>query len=645
MVASRTVTVGRVGLRHAAYVVGGVAVVWRRWWSNRTRADRMARTAEAAGNGELVKYWHEQARADRESRLKSYTVLTELPLRAARGVFVAAVVWFLLLLVLGVVMVVAGGSNPFAPVLAFARFVAWCWWAATAGWAGAVLFAVTVTVAAFWRVGRQAEAAPAWLAATPAIPVRDDTVTPSRVVLAFRELGIAPLRNAIRDMEDGGANMLSPIAIAGCGVEVDVTLPPVGVTTLDVLNRRRKLAENLDRHEHEVHLSVAPSPPRTVRVWAADTGALDEPVGPSPLVYDETLRGDYRRGRAPWGVDLRGDPVGISLYQRHVLMVGLSNQGKTASLRALALWLALDKAVEFRVADLKGAGDWAMFSGIATVLIEGPTDEDVMAATEMLEDGVTEMARRLRDGGPFSPLVLVVDEAQVAYMCPAKDETGRPYGGSKNTSRFLTAVRKLQNQGRAVDVTLWQGTQNPTNQNLPVLAREGAHLRVSTAVGTEEQSRMALGDKAVDGGAAPHLLRAGLDKGMVVVAGDGAPLADGQASATVRTHFIDGPDAEIIARRAVKLRGPVTPFEIESPRDLLQDVHEVLGEDDKQRARIVADRLRETGYRCYRDINGQRLVERFAEVGVIVEPGQGRHYWVLASKVLRALDERAGVYQ
>ena len=75
------------------------------------------------------------------------------------------------------------------------------------------------------------------------------------------------------------------------------------------------------------------------------------------------------------------------------------------------------------------------------------------------------------------------------------------------------AARKIHNQGRAVNVLLWQGTQDPTDQNLPKLVREGAHIRASLALGTESQARMALGDKAVDGGAAPHLLRPGLDKG------------------------------------------------------------------------------------------------------------------------------------
>lgn len=70
------------------------------------------------------------------------------------------------------------------------------------------------------------------------------------------------------------------------------------------------------------------------------------------------------------GQDLRGDAAAL-LYQRHLLITGLSNQGKTVALRSLALWLSLDRSVEFLMGDLKGVGDWAMFDGLATTLIQG----------------------------------------------------------------------------------------------------------------------------------------------------------------------------------------------------------------------------------------------------------------------------------
>ncbi|MBL3671798.1 hypothetical protein JL475_39375, partial [Streptomyces sp. M2CJ-2] len=144
----------------------------------------------------------------------------------------------------------------------------------------------------------------------------------------------------------------------------------------------------------EVFITIPPAP-RTVRLWIADSGALDEPIGPSPLMLEEDATADYYTGSAPWGQNLRGDAVGVSVFQRHVLLTGLSNQGKTAALRALALWLALDETVDFYIADLKGVGDWRGFLGLAQVLIQGPTDEHVAQATDMVEWGVDEMQKRI----------------------------------------------------------------------------------------------------------------------------------------------------------------------------------------------------------------------------------------------------------
>lgn len=100
-----------------------------------------------------------------------------------------------------------------------------------------------------------------------------------------------------------------------------------------------------------------------------------------------------------------------------------------------------------------------------------------------------------------------------------------------------------------------------------------------------------------------------------------------------------------IAQRSVGPWRGLLPTEPEKVRDLLDDVHEAFGSEDKVRAAHMADRLRETypGCREYRAINGTGLVAKLAEVGVVVDPGQGRHFLIHAARVLRAIDERAGV--
>jgi S-DNA-T family DNA segregation ATPase FtsK/SpoIIIE len=336
----------------------------------------------------------------------------------------------------------------------------------------------------------------------------------------------------------------------------------------------------------------------------------------------------------------------------------LSNQGKTAAIRALLLWLAHDPTVEFWLADLKGIGDWGMFAGLAAVLIQGPADEHVIAATEMLEAGVTEMERRLsavqalgtadgvtrhmaRAGTGLHPLVLLVDEAQIAFMSPAVGEDRRPYGGTKVASRFYQTARKILNQGRAVNVTLWLGTQDPTNENLPKIVREAAHIRASLVLGTEAQARMAVGGPAVDGGAAPHKLRQGLDKGTLVVSGDGLDLPPGAMSVTVRTYYIDGAEATELADRARARRTPVDTADgvaAGEPRDELADLETALRGEPRVGTTAILGRLAEIDRRYYEPWTAGDLTELCERPGF--KPRKVSTMWIYADDVRAAITWR-----
>ena len=651
-----THAVVRVLLREGAYAAAGAKVVlgWIRDAVSSSPQRRMMKAAAAVGDHDKALEWEARAAAATQARRDWVMTLMAAPVHIARGAAYLGGA----MLALGIAMAYHSGhaADVLAPFVGVADVIEAVTGFISATWRPALAASPFLTTAFCSWAGHTKGEIPARFA--PAGQASDAVaITPSIVVTALRDLGIAPLRKAITDMADAGAAMLSPIRIAGCGVEVDATLPS-GTSTADIQSRRRKLAENLGRHEHEVFITI-PEAARTVRLWIADSGALDEPIGPSPLMLDATMSADWRTGRAPWGVDLRGDAAALSLFQRHMLVTGLSNQGKTAALRALALWLAQDPTSEFRMADLKGTGDWAMFDGLATALTQGPTDEDVIAATLMLEEAVAEMERRIvavqesgstegvtremerTPGSGFHPLIIVVDEAQVAFMCPAVGDDKRPYGGSKATSRYFMAARKLHNQGRAVNVVLWEGTQDPTDQNLPKLVREGAHIRASLALGTESQSRMALGDKAVDSGAAPHKLRQGLDKGTLVVAGDGVKLAPGQSSITIRTHYISGEDAVTLAERAkAKRKAIVTNARqaaAEAVRDLLADLGDILGPDPVPVADLPA-LLRELApdYKPYAGLSGKALREQLAKLGVKVA-STGNRWPVDPAEVRKAL--------
>jgi S-DNA-T family DNA segregation ATPase FtsK/SpoIIIE len=268
------------------------------------------------------------------------------------------------------------------------------------------------------------------------------------------------------------------------------------------------------------------------------------------------------------------------------------------------------------------------------------TDAHVIAATEMAEEMCEEMDRRLmalqdldakngveeklarRSGSGFHPILGIFDEVQVAIMCPAKDAKGAPYGGFKNASRFFNALRRIENQGRAVNITVWLGTQDPNPQNFPVMLRNGAHVRASLPLGSEGQSKMVLGEDAVTAGAAPHKLRRGIDKGVVVVTGEGVNFPTGQAHMTVWTHFVDGDAAHQIADRAKTRRAALTSRTGQRdgqtgelpPLDVLADIAAILGDAVRLPKQEAMLRLAERDDR-YRDWTDARLKAALEDAG------------------------------
>jgi S-DNA-T family DNA segregation ATPase FtsK/SpoIIIE len=648
--------------RHAVYVATGARAARsaRRDARGTGRHERMMRLAEAAGDHATALLWEERAASHRTQRHERRLAMRTHPAHVAKNTVVVAGLTVGGLLALGIVLAVTSKDArlAFVPLVDAFEVIRWLFEVIEVVWLPAVLLTPAAVVLSWWNRGRSHAELPPWLMTAEQRHNADDVpITPSIVVTALRDLGLTELRKAIKVMADGAAGMLSPIRIAGCGIELDVSLPS-GVTTAEIQARRQKLAENLGRHRHELHISIPPAP-RTVRLWVADSGALDLPLGPSPMVADETMSANYKTGRAPWGQDLRGDAAQVSLFQRHILVTGTSNQGKTASLRSLALWLALDPRVRFWLADFKGVGDWLMFEGLAEILIQGPTDRHVMEGTHMVEAGVVEMEKRgalmleLTEQGwtmdkiladkRFDPLVIIVDEAQVAYTSTAVGTDKMPYGGQRNTSRYFQAIKKIHDQGRAVSVTTAEGTQDPTDANLPKRTREGNHIRASLVVGTESQSKMALGEAAVDAGAAPHELRMGLDKGTLVVVGDGIPLAPGQSSITVRTHYIGPEDATALADRAkARRKGAGTKqaeAEPEKPRDVLADVAFVLGDAVRMLSEEVLHRLKNVAGSHYGSWSTTNLKAVLEPYGAEARPYNGRMN-IARERVLEAIAER-----
>ncbi|HEX2299416.1 MAG TPA: ATP-binding protein, partial [Pseudonocardiaceae bacterium] len=396
---------------------------------------------------------------------------------------------------------------------------------------------------------------------------------------------------------------------------------------------------------------------RVLDIWIADKGTMDRPAPPWPLQYDGEF--DVFRDRLPWGVTMRSEQIAVGMLQKHWLVGALSKQGKTTAVRLLALGLALDPTVELHIADLKGDGDWAMFRPRAVTLIEGSADEDAEATAAMLEWAVAEMRRRYdaksaagiqgnitrelsrQPGSGFHPIFVIVDECQVLYEAP------HPIGGTKDDARGWRAAKRLHDQARAVNVHLVQATQRPSDRTLPVLVREGAHVRCALHVANYETAKMVLAD-AADRGARPQDLRSMVDAGTVVATGDVEDIPRGQAFAIVRTHYVSTQDAYPVIQRAMQIlhrsgrsvtREPVaaevSPVE---PVDHLADIAEVLGGERRVRTQLVLARLIEHNPAEYEQWDLVRLTAVLRDANA--EPVKSGEMYVDADRVAAAIAER-----
>ncbi|MGI8308051.1 FtsK/SpoIIIE domain-containing protein [Saccharopolyspora hattusasensis] len=637
-------------IRHLYYLGGGAwdtfSASYSRW-TGRDIDDRID-AAKAAGEHGVVAQLSAQRNESRRLVLERIKVFGELLLQAPKFLGMTVLAIISITLVVAIIAQLQPGGLTFATVWtglfeALATGFDWVAWAASwAPWAGVALL-VGMLVKGYNR-RRRDTAVPAALA--PPVPKSElVNITPHAVVMALRNLGIADLRKWIDGADESQrAALLGPVTRYGPGVQMEVTLPHGSVTWANVNDRRDKLAGNLDRGQHEVHIEREESSEREFTLWVAHSGALDQPVPPSPLLDEDFGPVDIYRDLMPWGVSLKGDAVLLNLLQQHFLLAGLSKQGKTAAARALALWAALDPSVRFRIADLKGFGDWAMFADLADELIEGAGAENFIKTSDMLDWAVGEMERRYekwramgrkgdvdressKPGSGFEPLIVIVDEAQKLYGCTTVHPDGGDIGGKGKKSRAVRAAQALHDQARAVNIHLWQFSQNPTDANMPVVVREGAMIRASLFVGKESIGRMALGDAPVDTGAAPHALRAGKDRGTVVLApGESLDLPGGVTHTTVRTHFISTEQGYAIAERAKRLRAGVH-HQVDEPeqRDFLDDVVEAFPDEERVKVRDLAALLRDLApsHQPYKKLNGADLAKLLDAEGVPVKPHNG----------------------
>lgn len=180
----------------------------RRAWEGRTasRYERLLRAAEAAGNMEAAAEWEERGQRFRQERHRRRMDLLTAPMDAAKGVAAGAGIGAGGLLLLGIMLAVGtkDWTDIGTPTMALTELVRWIILIITVTWGPLVTIGPWAVLLGLWAVGKNQQAAPQWALPANARSGEGEPITPSIVVLALRNLGIAPLRNAIKEMGDAG---------------------------------------------------------------------------------------------------------------------------------------------------------------------------------------------------------------------------------------------------------------------------------------------------------------------------------------------------------------------------------------------------------------------------------------------------------
>jgi DNA segregation ATPase FtsK/SpoIIIE, S-DNA-T family len=440
----------------------------------------------------------------------------------------------------------------------------------------------------------------------------DYTVTPASVTKlttdvvarALGSLGIAELRKAF---EKHDLVFPAPIVRDGNGWRAAIDLPH-GITAVDVIEKRRELSSGLRRPLG----CVWPQPVEeehsgSLVLWVGDRTLAKSPAAVYPLLERGTTD---MFGPLPFGTDQRSRAQTVCLMFASMACGAQPRQGKTVSIRVLALGASLDVACELHVYDGKGMGDWVMFELVAHTFLSGSRTETLMQLRDALAELKNEVDRRAilltkltREGkcreGKITPelskikafrlhpILIVLDECHLAF------DTGT--GPAGKLGEEITGLSEyLVRVGPAAGVSVIAATQRPDAKSLPSGIRANVQLRFALRVADQPTNDMVMGTSAYKNGVRATEFALS-DKGIGYLAGEGA------APVIVRGYNVDADGATKILTRARAAReaagtlsgvaAGLEPEHRNDPAVLLADVLAVIGDEEQMWSEAICQRL------------------------------------------------------
>jgi S-DNA-T family DNA segregation ATPase FtsK/SpoIIIE len=351
---------------------------------------------------------------------------------------------------------------------------------------------------------------------------------------------------------------------------------------------------------------------------------------PWPLLKSGTA--DYFQP-APFAFTPRAVAVHEKLFGKNWLIGAAPGNGKTAALRVLASWAALDPTVELWVHDLLGKGDLDPFTQVAHRYCSGLDPESLGYAAESLARLRREVERRVKilktiplserpDGDitreiaaryGLTPLVAIFDEIHNLFL--------DKFLGPQATDDITHVIRSA----RALGITVIAATQRPDKDSMPTSMSGIVTTRFCLKVPDWQSNNMILGTGAHDAGWSAVAFRQETDAGLGWLRGTGDPRP-------VKTYYLNLTATQKICTRARAMReaaGTLSGYALglddgDQPRNLLQDVLSLYGPKEKHLYwETIATRLAER-YAAYAAMTADAASSQVREAAGMTKSDEGR---------------------
>ncbi len=376
----------------------------------------------------------------------------------------------------------------------------------------------------------------------PSIVYRDTgppKITNDLIVDALDACGIPKMSKSVTERGVHSVRFYDPPTRVRAGTRSEFDLP-AGVTVEMVVDNLGAFAGVLQRSEERITITKGAHESRC-KLYVADK-ALSELADVGWALYKpgKPIKRFDIFDPIPMGLNLAGEPVGLSMIERFGVMGGMTGSGKTVALRLIAMGCALDPTVELRIHDFKGGGDFMdVGEACAHTYFTGQSDADLQGFEDMLGEIHTDMTRRYetlrelkkrdreitrhgytrqlanRRDLRLHPIVIIVDETQIPFEAHKGDRED-----TQRKVRIRRLATDIAKQGRAVGVMMWFATQTVNDTTIPVDISRQAGARICLRVTDDKSTNQILGQGSHSAGYRPDKLTE-VDAGVGYVTGDG----------------------------------------------------------------------------------------------------------------------------